>query len=204
MAVTIAISWLVNLFNFMDGADALAGIQTMLVSLPVGIILYVSNEWEAALLCFSLVAGTAGFLILNWPPAKIFMGDVGSCTLGFTIGGLILIGYLQHALSIYIGLILLSAFITDATLTLLSRIINREKWYQAHCCHAYQRYLQMGHTHRQLAIIFTCFGVVVLWPLTYLVYIIPDSRLFISGLIYFFLGFVWCTIQRQYKRLFNT
>ena len=196
----LGVTWLTNLYNFMDGADAIAGIQAIAAAFPAGIFLYLLNEQEIALLCFTLVASTIGFLVLNWPPAKIFMGDVGSCALGFVFGGLIFINYLQNSLSIYIWLVLLSFFIVDATLTLFKRIFNREKWYQAHRSHAYQRYLQMGHSHKQLAIFVSLFSVVILWPATFFVYKIPGIQFYITVSIYLFLCFMWYFIQHKYKQ----
>ena len=199
----IFISWLTNLFNFMDGADAIAGIQTIAAAFPAGLLLYITNERETALLCFTLAASTAGFLVWNWPPAKIFMGDVGSCTIGYFFGGIIVINYLQNSLSIYIWLVLLSFFIVDATLTLIKRMVNKEKWYQAHRSHAYQRYLQMGYTHKQLAIIIALFSMLILWPMTYLAYKIPEIQLYITTSIYLFLSFIWYFIQQRYKKHYS-
>ncbi|MCZ6804999.1 MAG: glycosyltransferase family 4 protein [Proteobacteria bacterium] len=196
----LGITGLTNLYNFMDGADGIAGIQAIIAALPAGILFYVLNEYEFALLCFTLVASTTGFLIWNWPPARIFMGDVGSCALGFIFGGLIFITYLQKSISINIWLVLLSFFIVDATLTLIKRVINRERWYQAHRSHAFQRYLQMGHSHTQLAITVSLFSVLILWPATFLAYKIPEFQLHITIIIYLFLSFIWYFIQQKYKQ----
>lgn len=197
---TLVLAWGANLYNFMDGADGLAAIQALIVSLPIGYIFYLAGHDEMAMLCFVIAVSTAGFLIWNWPPAKIFMGDVGSCTLGFGFGGLILISIKQNILSVHIWLILLSVFIVDATLTLISRFLKREKWYQAHRSHSYQRYLQMGHSHNQLSVNFLIFGLVVLWPLAYLAHQIPQYGLFISIIVYTFLSLIWYFVQIAFTK----
>ena len=198
--VTIVLTWIINLYNFMDGADAISGIQAVICALPAGIIFSLSDEHDIALLCYTLVASSIGFLVWNWPPAKIFMGDVGSCVIGFVFGCLMIITYLQNHFSILIWLILLSFFIVDSTLTLITRIINREKWYQAHRTHSYQRVLQMGHSHKKLATVFIFFAILIQWPATYIAYKIPEMQIFITTVIYIFLSYVWYVIQRKYKQ----
>jgi Fuc2NAc and GlcNAc transferase len=198
---TLAITWATNLYNFMDGADGLAAIQTLIVTLPVGLIYYLSDQYEMALLSFAVAASTAGFLMWNWPPAKLFMGDVGSCMLGFLFGCLIYLNYIQDILSVYVWFILLSVFIVDATLTLFKRVFAGEKWYQAHCSHAYQRYLQMGNSHKDLAVKFLVLGLIVLWPLAFLAYQNPQLELWITLFVYAFLYLVWYFIQYSYNNI---
>lgn len=196
----LAITWITNLYNFMDGADGIAAIQAIIATLPIGIYLFLSGHIAMAVLCFVIATSTLGFLVWNWAPAKIFMGDVGSCTLGFVFGCMIYTSYNQEILSPYLWFILLSSFIVDATLTLIKRILTREKWYQAHHSHSYQRYLQIGHSHRGLAINFTVWGVFVLWPLSYLVYIFPHTQLHITIIVYVSLSGLWYFTQYVYDK----
>lgn len=135
--------WWINLFNFMDGIDGLASSQAtfMLVS---GAALALWSEptliGNAAWIWGLCVASAVfGFLLLNFPPAKIFMGDVGSTYLGFMILALALIGIQAGWLNYAVWLVLAAVFVTDATVTMLTRIVRRERWYEAHCSHAYQR-----------------------------------------------------------------
>ena len=97
-----ALAWMTNLYNFMDGADGIAAIQAVIVALPTGSIFLVTNHQDMALLCFAVVASALGFLVWNWAPAKIFMGDAGSCTLGFFIGCLMYLSYVNELLSIHV------------------------------------------------------------------------------------------------------
>lgn len=130
--------WLLNLYNFMDGIDGLASIEAICVCLG-GVMLYVlvgqaSYIWGP----IALACSTLGFLIWNFPPARIFMGDAGSGFLGMALGILSLQAAWVDS-SLFLGwLILLGVFIVDATVTLMRRLLRGEKVYEAHRSHAYQ------------------------------------------------------------------
>lgn len=200
LVAALLLAWATNLYNFMDGADGLAAIQALIVIIPVGFMFYLSGHQEMASLCFVAATSTTGFLLWNWPPAKIFMGDVGSCSLGFFIGGLAFISYTQEIFSIFIWLILHSVFVVDASLTLIRRMLAGEEWYRAHRSHAYQRYLILGHSHKQLAVKVIMLGLFALWPLACLAYQYPQYKLHITIFVYTFLSSIWYFIQIQYKR----
>lgn len=135
--------WWINLFNFMDGIDGIAGVQAIFMLLA-GAVLALWAEPQAVyspvwmwMLC--VAAATVGFLLLNWPPAKIFMGDVGSTWLAFMVFALALLSVQAGWLSYAAWLVLAAVFVTDATVTLLTRMLRGERWYEAHRSHAYQR-----------------------------------------------------------------
>jgi len=153
----IGISWLwfVNLFNFMDGIDGISSAQTIGICLGligIGLAADVSPVpiWYPASLC----AAFAGFALWNLPPAKIFLGDIGSVTVGFLLGWLLLqLIYAGYAVSAFI---LPLYYLTDATITLLRRGARGEKVWQAHREHFYQRAIQLGKSHSSVsATIFT-------------------------------------------------
>lgn len=148
----IGIVWLTNLYNFMDGIDGIAGSEAVFVSGVGGAILFFLGAENLATCCFVVCAATFGFLIWNWPPAKIFMGDVGSSLLGFIFALLAITSANQFKFSIFIWLALLAVFIFDATFTLIDRVRRGERWYNAHCEHAYQRLVQGGFRHRQVTL----------------------------------------------------
>jgi len=140
--VFVAGLWWINLFNFMDGIDGIAGTQTILM-LTTGACLAAWSDANAInsaswlmMLCIS--AATIGFMILNWSPARIFLGDVGSYWLGFMILSLALLTIQEQWLSYSTWLILGVVFIADSTVTLLIRIVRGDRWYEAHRNHAYQ------------------------------------------------------------------
>jgi Fuc2NAc and GlcNAc transferase len=135
--------WWINVFNFMDGIDGIAGAQAVFMLMAAAALTAWVNPDAVAsplwglMLC--VVAATVGFLLINWPPAKIFMGDTGSTWLGFMIFALALLTIQAGWLSYAAWLVLGAVFVADATVTLLTRMARGERWYEAHCHHAYQR-----------------------------------------------------------------
>jgi Fuc2NAc and GlcNAc transferase len=138
---------MLNLFNFMDGIDGLAGAEAASVGAVAGALLLAGGRADLALIAFLISAAAVGFLGWNWPPAKIFMGDVGSGFLGYVFGVLSLLADRSGALPLALGLLLAGVFAFDATITLLRRMARRERWSQAHRTHAYQRLVQAGRSH---------------------------------------------------------
>jgi Fuc2NAc and GlcNAc transferase len=140
--VALYLVWLLNLYNFMDGIDGIAGVEAVSVSLGAAVLVYLATDSSSAVdisLPLLLAGAVAGFLVWNFPPARIFMGDAGSGFLGITIGILSLhAGALAPPL-LWSWLILLGVFVVDATFTLLRRLLRGERVYQAHRSHAYQR-----------------------------------------------------------------
>lgn len=135
--------WWINLFNFMDGIDGIAASQAVFMLVAgAGLAAWgwpdvVADPVWVWMLC--ITAATVGFLPLNWPPAKIFMGDVGSTYLAFMIFALALVSVQADWLNYAVWLVLAAVFITDATVTLITRMATGEHWYEPHCSHVYQR-----------------------------------------------------------------
>ena len=138
----IAIVWSINLFNFLDGIDGYIGSEIVFIGIAICLL---TGENIGVLLATSV----GGFLIWNWPKAKIFMGDVGSTLLGFIVAVMAIYHQNNHILSIPVWLILTSVFWFDATITFFRRIKNKEKLSQAHRKHAYQRIVQAGFSHQK-------------------------------------------------------
>jgi Fuc2NAc and GlcNAc transferase len=135
--------WLLNLYNFMDGIDGIASVEAITVALSATLLLFIHGQGQGFSFLFLIFASTiAGFLVWNFPAAKIFMGDACSGFLGFSLGIFALITSSGNypLINIWSWLILLGVFITDATFTLTKRILNKEVWYEAHASHAYQHY----------------------------------------------------------------
>ncbi|QDT90779.1 MraY family glycosyltransferase [Gimesia algae] len=177
---TFALIWWLNLYNFMDGIDGLAGGEatsilvaaTLLISLKTA-----SFEATEQILMLLLTVALLGFMALNWPPAKIFMGDVGSTYLGYMLGMLALTSLCSGSLNLWVWLIIPAVFWVDATFTLLRRMIRRDCWYQAHQSHAYQRLSRFleetrpgSHTrhraHRKVSLGMLCINIGWLFPLS--------------------------------------
>ena len=141
--------WMTNLYNFMDGSDGLAGGMALF-----GFGAYAAAAHAVPLGAMSLVVATAaaGFLVFNFPPAKVFMGDAGSIPLGFLAAGLGLLGWRQGLWSLWFPLLVFSPFVIDASVTLLRRLVGGERVWQAHREHYYQRLIRMGWSHRRTAL----------------------------------------------------
>ena len=140
IAAAFYIVWLLNLYNFMDGIDGIASIEAITVCFSASVITLLVLPFEIGftLALLVVVASSVGFLIWNFPQAKIFMGDAGSGFLGLVIAALSIQAAWQKSELLWCWLILLGVFIVDATLTLARRIMRGEKFYQAHRSHAYQ------------------------------------------------------------------
>ena len=130
--------WMLNLYNFMDGVDGLASAEAITVCLGMSLVYWFSGNSELIWAPLILSAAVTGFLLWNFPPARIFMGDAGSGFLGVVLAGLALLAAWFKPELFWSWLILLGAFIVDATWTLLRRLLNGEKVHQAHRSHAYQ------------------------------------------------------------------
>lgn len=166
----ISLVWLINLTNFMDGIDGIAATETITVTLG-GVCLYQmaspgNTQWVAPLV---LAAATVGFLVWNWPPAKIFMGDAGSGFLGLMMGGLAVQAAWAMPTLLWSWVILVGVFAVDATLTLMRRGIRGERVYQAHRSHAYQRAAHRWASHKQVTVAVGAINVIWLLPCALLV-----------------------------------
>jgi Fuc2NAc and GlcNAc transferase len=147
----IGIVWAINLYNFVDGIDGLAAGEAITTGTIGGLILLAMGYEGLAIVSLVIAAASAGFLPLNWAPAKLFMGDVGSGMLGYLFAVLAIASENARAIPLLIWVLLLGAFVFDATVTLCRRIARGEKWYHAHHSHAYQRMVQAGKSHAQVS-----------------------------------------------------
>ena len=149
---TLTVTWMTNLYNFMDGSDGLAGGMTLFGFSFYGIAAWFSGSTTFALLNLSVAAAAAAFLVFNFHPARIFLGDVGSVPLGFLAAAFGLIGWLQRDWPWWFPVLVFSAFVVDASVTLARRLARGERVWEAHRDHYYQRLVQMGWGHRNTAL----------------------------------------------------
>ena len=173
------ILWFINLYNFLDGIDGYAGSEAVFLGLA-GFVIF----GDSFLLIF--VVSVLGFLIWNWHPAKIFMGDVGSTLLGYNIAIFTIYYANQDPLNLWIWITLFGLFWFDATLTLWKRYKNHEQLSQAHKKHAYQRLVQSGWSHSKVV----KFSIAVNLVLFGLVYFVANMFIaFVLAVI--FLALIW-------------
>jgi len=150
----LALVWVTNLFNFMDGIDGIAASESAFIA-GAGAWIYWYHGGDAgltiAMLC--LAAASLGFLKWNWPPARIFMGDVGSGFIGFSVAGLGLATSSRGIVPIEIWVILGGVFLVDATVTLIRRVARGDRWFEAHRIHAYQHLARRWKSHSPVTIL---------------------------------------------------
>lgn len=150
----VAIAWMINLYNFMDGIDGLAGGMAFFGFAAYGLaaILF-STDTIFALANFCISGAALAFLYFNFSPAKIFLGDVGSTNLGFLAAALGLYGWYTDIWPIYFPVLVFLPFIADASITISKRLLSNKKIWQPHREHYYQRLLTAGHSHKQATLI---------------------------------------------------
>ncbi|MEO5807036.1 hypothetical protein [Devosia sp.] len=177
--VVLAGIWWINLFNFMDGIDGIAASQAIIILLGAAALWLAQDSTALALpllvLLFAVVAAAFGFMVRNWPPAKIFMGDAGSNFLAMVILAVAALTIANGALGYAGWIILVSVFLVDATVTLVRRLSRGERPWIAHRRHAYQQ-LSRRFGHRNITLLYA--GLSLLWalPLAWCAQARPDLQ----------------------------
>ena len=140
-----------NLYNFMDGADGLAGLMAVIGFGAMAAAAFIANDLALSMACAAIASAGAGFLAFNFPPARIFLGDAGSIPLGFLAAMLGAHGAHSGAWPWWFPLLVFSPFIVDASVTIARRLISGERIWIAHRNHYYQRLVLSGWSARRLA-----------------------------------------------------
>lgn len=174
-----ALVWLCNLYNFMDGIDGLATVQCCFVALAVMLL-----QWQSSAAINPLAAGlgvsAAGFLFWNRPPARIFLGDVGSTWLGFMLGILALLTIIEGSIPVWSWLLLMGVFLADTTVTLCVRVLSGARWHQAHASHAYQHLARRWGSHGRVLAAVTAINGLWLAPLAWFASQYPQYGVFLA------------------------
>lgn len=147
----LCVAWSINAFNFMDGIDGMAAAHATIALSAIGIVSVLTSADTMALVSFTTAAACVGFLQLNWSPAKVFMGDVGSGFLGYLFGVLLVSSWATEDVSGTLIPVVVAPFAVDATFTLLARIARRERWWRPHRSHVYQLAVRKGFSHARVA-----------------------------------------------------
>ncbi len=180
--------WMINLTNFMDGIDGLAGVEAVTASLTLAALSAGNGMGIHSLVYSVLCCACLGFLVYNWPPAKIFMGDVGSGFLGFVFAGLVIWTHLSGGVQLVPSVIVLGVFVVDATYTLLERGLRGKQIWLSHSEHAYQHAARSwGHKRVTTTVLFI--NVAWLAPMAIWAAIIPSQQ--ILALVVAFLPLIW-------------
>lgn len=186
--------WMINLYNFMDGIDGLAAGEAVLVA-SAGAFLTKGSPVSFAL--FALAASVLGFLIWNWSPAKVFMGDAGSGFLGFAFFCFALYTENTNTLPLLTWAVLVSVFAVDATLTLVMRARQRKHLSEAHRDHLYQQFIKVGFRHASVTLGALLLGFCASLPAFFFSRYI--SLLF--AVIYVLLGVLWVQLYRRFSSI---
>jgi UDP-N-acetylmuramyl pentapeptide phosphotransferase/UDP-N-acetylglucosamine-1-phosphate transferase len=156
--------WSINLHNFMDGIDGILALQSIFVFGTIAVLFARAGDaataWQLAL----WTAAVLGFLPFNFPRARIFMGDAGSGVLGFLIAAAVIGQLLDPRIAFASGFVACSAFVTDATCTLLSRMARGRRWYSAHREHLYQWLVRCGHSHARVVAYYMGWNLLIVLP----------------------------------------
>lgn len=195
LAGTLAVVWMTNLYNFMDGSDGLAGGMAVIGFGALALAAVLGDALGLAVFCAAVAAAALAFLRFNFPPARVFMGDAGSIPLGFMAAALGILGARQNVWPWLFPLLVFSPFIVDASVTLVRRGLRGEKIWQAHRSHYYQRVVLLGASHRQLALAVYVLMLAVA-ALAFMLLILPQystEMLILSAAIYLliFLAVDW-------------
>jgi Fuc2NAc and GlcNAc transferase len=171
----------INVFNFMDGIDGLAAMEAVFVAGGGGLLILGNHAHSPVFtVCVLISAASGGFLVVNWPPARIFMGDVGSGFLGFAIASVALWATVDHLLPIWTWLILSGIFTIDAAVTFIRRWIRGDRVASAHRMHAYQRLARQWSNHGRVTLVAALINCVWLFPLAALSTLRPELSPLIS------------------------
>ena len=172
------IVWMINAYNFMDGIDGMAVSGAFYITGTLTFIMLITNgSSELAVLFILLMASVGAFMLFNWPPASIFMGDSGSIFLGYVFGSFILITVTRDELSLWTWLVIFGYFFADTTVTQIARLILVKKYYNAHRSHAYQNLARITGSHLKVTGGVTVYHVIWLLPLSIWTVLQPDLEI---------------------------
>jgi Fuc2NAc and GlcNAc transferase len=208
IALVVNILWVVgftNIYNFLDGIDGIAGTQALVGGAAWCALLLTFNQPNLALVGMLIATSSIGFLLLNRPPARIFMGDVGSTFLGFSFAMLPLVAYqqLENSRLLGAGVLFVAPFALDGVFTIVSRLLRRENVLQAHHSHVYQRLIRLGYSHGQITLLYGLFALVSAFcGMTYAV--TKDGLVMgiaiLTPILLFAALAIWTTRQEQRKK----
>ncbi|MFC4526589.1 glycosyltransferase family 4 protein [Dyella halodurans] len=193
----LAGAWSINLHNFMDGIDGLLAQQVIFVGSGLALLAWAVSQTALAVAAACLAAAALGFWRYNRPRARIFMGDVGSGTMGFLLFALTGLLWRVDTSLLWPAAILSSSFVVDASLTLLGRMVSGRRWYTAHREHLYQWLVRSGFTHASGGACYLAWNVLVAAPLAALAWSWPEGAALICVGAYLVAITVWILMKRQ-------
>ncbi|MFA6230380.1 MAG: glycosyltransferase family 4 protein [Rhodanobacter sp.] len=192
--------WSINLHNFMDGIDGLLAQQTVFVAAGLAWLAWVAAQPALAAAALALALAAAGFACYNRPPARIFMGDVGSGSVGLLIFCFTAMLWRQNHALLWPSLILCSAFVVDASMTLLMRMWRGRRWYTAHREHLYQWLVRRGASHARADAAYLGWNLLIAAPMAWLAWSHLARALPITMAVYLGAATMWLSLKRRLVR----
>jgi len=183
--------WSINLYNFMDGSNGMAGTQGVFTGLVLACLFLEGGDEFAALWSALIAIACIGFLPWNLGKTRVFMGDVASGVLGFVFGALLIYGVFSDLIAIPVAWMVMLVFICDSTLTLIVRVIRGEQWYNPHKQHLYQRLIALGWSHGKVLAIYQLVNFLWVLPAIAVAVKFPDTAWFMGIAITLGLGLGW-------------
>ena len=189
--------WMTNLYNFMDGSNGMAGFQGVFAGLVLACLFTLAGDLQTARLAAFLACACIGFLPWNLGRARVFMGDVASGPLGFAIAVLLLYGVLRGRFSIPVAWLVMLVFMCDSTLTLLTRVMKGERWYNPHKQHLYQRLIGCGWKHGSVLLLYQLVNLVLVVPSIVVALKFPASAVPVACAVTLTLVFGWLLTKQK-------
>lgn len=193
----LAMVWLTNLYNFMDGSHGLAAAQAVFSGLLFAWVFHTIDAEPLVVLALMLASVSAGFLFWNFPRPKAFMGDVLSGTLGVAFSVLIVAAWLIYQLNPVLLCIVLASFVVDASLTLLMRILRGKQWYNPHREHAYQRLVAGRFGHVGTWLVYQGLNFLVVLPAVWLAQTGKINVYWAAACVYLLFSLLWYAVYRN-------
>lgn len=193
-------TWSINLHNFMDGIDGLLAQQAFFVGTGLALLARATAQPALATAAAALAVSALGFWCFNRPPARIFMGDVGSGSVGLLVFAFSAMLWRVEPALLWPALILSSAFVADASLTLLTRMWRGRRWYTAHREHLYQWLVRRGGTHARADIAYAGWNLLVAAPSAWLAWSHPPMALPITIAVHLGAAAAWLALKRRCLR----
>jgi Fuc2NAc and GlcNAc transferase len=185
ITLIIAGLWFLNLYNFIDGIDAMASSATIYAGLTMGTILAIQKEYVLTCMLGLVVASTIGFLKFNWPPAKMFLGDAGTSFLSYMFLGVTVLGTCKGSINVWTWLTIFAIYFTDTTVTTSIRFLKfRTLFYRPHRSHAYQNLARVWDSHRKVVMLICAVNLLWVLPLTVAGLFQPDAAYIYCGIVY--------------------
>ncbi len=194
LLVVAGLVWLINLYNFMDGIDALAAAEAVFFCLSLALL--AGGADSVTLPCIGLAFAVSGFMYFNLPPARLFMGDLGSNYLGYMLGVLGLMSMQAGNVNTWTVLVLLGVFIVDATTTLIERMRTGAVWYHGHRSHAYQQAAKRLNNHGSVVLAVALLNVCWLLPMAWLTTVQENWGILITFVAWIFLYVLGNLVKR--------